>query len=129
MLTFRRIVWVTGITLTILVNIFGAIRPMYKGVQSPVGTDLVSVCVLRDEWGEKPIPVMKWNSPNPNDMNGKFVETGQEVRVSLRNTYKDDIIVSYPRLTLCILGATILLNCALGIIKPPLPSSDGAIRG
>ncbi len=106
----RKMIWVVGISLTILVNIGGAKRPMYKGAQHQVGTDLVSVFAYRGKPYETPIPVMKWDRANENDTNGKFVETDQQVDVYLRNGYKDDLIVWYPRMTLGILATTIFLH-------------------
>jgi hypothetical protein len=88
---------------------------MYKGVQDQVGTDLVQVDTYTGRPGEIPIPVKKWSGLNPNDVNGTFLETGERVRVYLRNDYKDDKIIFWPRMTLWILGTTILLYFAMGI--------------
>jgi hypothetical protein len=115
MLFFRKIVLLLGVSLTILVNISGAMRPMYKGVQKQVGTDLVQVYAFTDGSNEIPIPVKKWSSPNPNDVNGTFVETGEKVQVYLRNDYKDDDIIFWPRRTLWILGVTIVLYLGIGV--------------
>jgi len=126
MLFLRKIVLIIGVSLTILVNISGAMRPMYKGVQEQVGTDLVQVYAFTDGSNEIPIPVKKWSSPNPNDVNGSIVETGEKVQVYLRNNYKDDDIIFWPRRTLWILGVTIVLYLGIGVgvrlFSSPKPS-------
>jgi hypothetical protein len=111
----QRILWIVGVTVTIFLNLVGAMPRMYKGVRSRVGSDLVSVHALTGASEMNSIPVMKWDRPDPNDTQGKFVETGEKVEVRLDNAYKDDQIVFYPRVTLCVLGATILLVCAINV--------------
>jgi hypothetical protein len=111
---FRRLVLIGGISVAVLVNSYGAVRPAYKGVQHPAGDDLVSVYPYTGGPGEMPVSVREWRPPN--DPRSELVDTGQLVRVYLRNTYKDDIIVWYPRMTLRILGATLLLYVAVGFL-------------
>ena len=115
MSTIRKMIWIIGITLTLLTNLSGSMPRMYKGVQHEVGSDVVNVYSVQGLPHETPIPVMAWESTDPNDPNGKLVDTGQSVQVYLKNTYKDDLIAYYPRMTLWIVGATILLHFATGL--------------
>jgi hypothetical protein len=74
----------------------------------------VSVYSYDGRANEIPVPVMKWDGNGPNDTSGKYVESGTVVQVFLRNNYKDDMVILYPQITLCILCATVLLDFALG---------------
>ena len=111
----RKGIWKVGITLAVLVNLWGSLPTMYKGVQHRVGEDLVSVYAVRGGRNEIPLPVMTWDGKDENDTNGKFVATGQTVQVYLRNDYKDGPVLSYARCTLLIMGTTILLHFAMGL--------------
>ncbi len=125
----RTIVWVAGISWTILVNLEGAIGPFSKGLQRPVGDDVVAVYPCKGEPTEVPIPVTEWDPSKGDDGYGRFVETGPKVQVFVRNSYRRDAIVACPRETLLILGATILLYIAIGaiglVIRPRKPLSGG----
>ena len=124
---FRNIVWVIALSLILLMNLLGAQRPFYKGVQRPVGPDLASVYVpFSDSEYEPPVPVMKWRG---NNCDGGLVDTGQKVLVCLRNSYKDDRIVFYPRVTLAILIPTVLIYLVLGWLiqhSPPPSTPQGS---
>ena len=111
----RKVIWTVGIALAILVNLYVAAPRMYMGVQRPVDKDVVSVYSVNGGQDEKPLPVMAWDGAGPNDINGKYVDTGQRVRVYLRNDYRNAPVPSYSRYTLWILGSTILLHFVMGL--------------
>ena len=112
MSTLRKTVLVLGIALAVLVNISGAMRPKYKGVQEDVGDDVVSVYACENTSGELAVPVQRRD-----ESTGKWLPTGQKVQVYLRCAYKDDIVVLWPRDTLRILGTTILLYFGIGLFR------------
>jgi hypothetical protein len=107
----RKVIWKVGITLAVLVNLWGSLPTDLKRMRSPVGEGPVFVYAPRGGRNENSVAVMTWDGKDENDTNGKFVATGQTVVVYLRTDY----LASYPRYTLLILGITILLHYATGL--------------
>jgi hypothetical protein len=84
----------------------GALPRIYKGEWSILPAKWVSAYRIQEP-SEETTPVQRWSGDSPNDVNGKYVDTGVNIVVHLRNGYRDDEILYYPRQTLWILGATI----------------------
>jgi hypothetical protein len=97
-----------GIVLILAVNTIGALPRIYKGVQHPIGPETVSVYSPRGEGHEILTPVEDTG----------FVDTGERVRVYIRNWYKDDMITFYPRWTLLIALCMAIIHLGLLLLKP-----------
>lgn len=87
-------------------NAVGAIPPIYKGVQHQVGPELVSVYSSEGDSHEILTRVQTLSGTG-------FVDTGQGVQVYLRNGYKDDEILYYPRWTFIIAMCMVVNHLAL----------------
>ena len=81
------------------VNFLDALPFYYKGVQHPVGSNIVTVYVPHGGSSIPALPVML-RSANPAD---GYSDTGQRVEVWLRNNYREDAIHRTPRKTIAIL--------------------------
>jgi len=99
----RRLNLIVGISLVLGVNAIGALPRVYKGVQHPVGHEIVSVFIPSGEQRDilTPVEDVKTNG---------FRDTGQRVQVYLRNGYKDDIVTFYPRITVLVLLAMAFIH-------------------
>ena len=81
------------------VNFLDALPIYYKGVQHPVGSNIVKVYVPHGGSSFPALPVML-PSANPGDGHS---DTGQRIEVWLRNNYREDAIHRAPRKTIAIL--------------------------
>jgi hypothetical protein len=106
--------WICVISflLIAMINLLGSMRPLYKGVRHPVGSDVVNVYAGEEGSNIPVVPVKQYQQGS-----GGYVDTGSKVRVYLRNTYKDDQIVWYPRVTLGVLGVAGILILLTLIMK------------
>jgi hypothetical protein len=96
-----------------IINMAGAMKPKFiKGVQHPVGSDVVNVYTEEDGSNFPVVPVQQPQQGSPG-----YVNTDLWVRVYLRNSYKDDQIVWYPRMTLGVLGVTGIMILLTLIMK------------
>ncbi len=97
--------WILGLGAAAALNAWGSLPRVYKGEFRPVGEDVVSVYTPGGSDGEPTVPVVRLEG-------GGFKDTGERVRVFLRNDYRwDGDAQWYPRATLCIL--TVMLVVAL----------------
>ena len=102
-----------GIALILAVNAVGALPRIYIGVQHEVGPGIVSVYSSRGEPHELLTPIQTHGMSETG-----FIDTGQSVQVYVRNWYKDDMILYYPRWTFLIALCTVVIHLALILWKP-----------
>jgi hypothetical protein len=100
-----------GIAMILAVNAVGSLPKFYKGVQHQVGPELVSVYSPEGNRHEILTRIQT------HGMSGTgFIDTGQSVQVYLRNGYKDDEILYYPRWTFLIAMCMVVNHLALTLI-------------
>jgi hypothetical protein len=99
----HQMIWIAGLVIIGLINLWGAQPRMYKGVAHAVGSDVVWVYAPTDEQGELTVPVVT---------SGDLTETGARVQVYLRYAYKekDEEVLWCPRATLWVMAGCLLAS-------------------
>jgi len=104
----RITIWILGLLGLLYINALGALPRFHKGVQHPAGADVVSVYPADSQHPETATPIKDWDRSKES-----LVNTDQSVQVYIRNNYKDNLIVFYPRLTLLITLLTLIVQFVL----------------
>jgi hypothetical protein len=99
----RRLNLIAGLSIVLGVNAIGAFPRVYKGVQHPVGHEIVSVYIPSGTERDMLTPVEEVSDHG-------FRDTGERVQVFLRNGYKDDAVTFYPRITVLVLLAMAFIH-------------------
>jgi len=125
----RRMIMILGLAAIAFLNFVGALPRMYIGVGHQVGSDIVKVVRADDSDGNVLRSGQRVDLSMPVFESGSSTPTGQRVIVYLHNSYKDEKIEWYPRMTLCILGGTVLLNLIFWLTerKNPEPSRESPV--
>ena len=111
----RITVWIACVAI-FAVNFPEIFPHYYKGVQRPVGSEIVSVYVPNSDSSAVTVAIT-----NPRN---NFADTGQRVAVYLRNNYRPVEIPHAPRLTIALLLCFAIIYAIISRVSSKQPSSS-----